>query len=326
MRRIGLIGCGGIVHRTHALAYDALSARWQVVAAADVSERALEGAGARFGIAPAQRYRDYRDMLERAPIDTVVIATPHVFHAEQAIAAAQAGKAIISEKPMATTREEADAILAAVRAAGVAYVAGEPLLGHAELMARKPDETTRPERDWRAAQRFGGGCVIDTAYHEIYTVEKLMASPVRYVEARVATLKFPIDVDDTALLLLEHANGRLSTVHASWCARSPALRGRWVVVQGTRGAVRIVYNGEVPLAYWRDGDTSWQQAEAEFLAGTAAVLHDRTGHTAFFQAVAGALEAGQPMPVTGEEARHILAIVLAAREAGRTRRAVEVER
>jgi predicted dehydrogenase len=346
VRRIGLIGCGRIVQRTHALAYHALRGHWQIVAAADVSEAALEEAGTRFGILPTHRYRDYRDMLERASIDTVVIATPHAFHAEQAIAAAQAGKTIISEKPMATTLEEANAILAAVRRAGVAYtvvhnflftaaaqgaaqllaegVVGEPILGHGELIARKPDDTTRPELDWRASQRFGGGCVIDTAYHEIYMVERLMGSPVRYVEARVATLRFPIDVDDTALLLLEHANGRLSTVHASWCARAPALSGRWVVVQGTHGAVRVVHNSDIPLTYVRDPERNWEPPEPHLLGATAGVPGDRTGHAAFFQAVARALDAGGFMSVTGEEAQHILAIVLAAREASAARRAGEV--
>src|SRR5205085_6787414 len=107
---------------------------------------------------------------------------------------------------------------------------------------------TRGDLDWRASQAAGGGALIDSSYHEIYTVETLMGSPVRSVMARLATLKFPIDVDDTALMTFEHADGRLSTVHAAWHARGPAHRGRWVWINGTRGALRIVYADPEPLA------------------------------------------------------------------------------
>src|SRR5438874_1784150 len=106
MRRVGLIGCGGIVQRTHAIGYVALKDTVQVAALADVSEANRERAGTQFGVAEDRRYADYRDLLARASIDTVVIATPHAFHAEQAVAAAEAGKAIVSEKPMAVTLAE----------------------------------------------------------------------------------------------------------------------------------------------------------------------------------------------------------------------------
>ncbi len=346
MRRAGLIGCGGIVQRSHALGYRALAGKVEVAALADVSEANRERAGALFRVAPAQRYADYRDLLASAPVDTVVIATPHAFHAEQAIAAAEAGKAIISEKPMAVTLDEADAILDAVSRHGVPYTVvhnflftpavqgaaallrggtlGEPLIGRGEMLASKPEATTRSDLDWRASRRFGGGSLIDSAYHEIYTVEALMGSPARYVEARIATLKFPIDVDDTALLTFEHANGRLSTVLASWCARAPAHRGRWVWINGSAGAVRVVYHDQAPLACSCGG--GWETVAPETLPGIPAPIPDDTsGHAAFLLAAFEALERGAPLPITPEQARHNLAIIDAARRASAARRAVEVE-
>lgn len=351
MRRIGLIGSGGIVQRTHMAGYRALAAAGlaEVAALADPSERNRDAAGDLAGVPAAQRYADYREMLARAPVDTVAIATPHAMHVEHAIAAAEAGKAIISEKPMAVTLEEADAILSAVARHGVPYTVvhnllfsqpvlgaaallaqgavGEPLLGHGQMLGNKPVETTRSDTDWRASRKMGGGALIDSSYHEIYTVESLMGSPVRWVEARLATLKFPaIDVDDTALMTFEHANGRLSTVHAAWHARGPAHRGRWVWINGHDGALRVVYSDPAPLARSAAKGAGWETVDASQLESVRAGIEgDATGHAAFLRAAVEALSSGGPLPVSGAQARHNLAIIDAARRASDTRRGVEVD-
>ena len=349
MRRIGLIGSGGIVQRAHSVGYRALAASGaaEVAALGDPSEANREKAGALFGVPAAQRYADYREMLAKAPIDTVVIATPHSMHAEQAIAAAEAGRAVISEKPMAVTLEEADAILATVERHKVPYTVvhnflytgpvqgaqavladgslGAPILGRGEMLAHKPEETTRSDLDWRASRAMGGGALIDSSYHEIYTVETLMGSPVKYVEARLATLKFPIDVDDTALMTFEHESGALSQVMAAWNARTPTHRGRWVWINGTQGSVRVVYSDVVSVTVVRGRAGKWEPAPEEALAkGPPEIEGDASGHGAFLSAAVAALNAGAPLPVTPAQARHNLAIIEAARRASAERRAIEV--
>ena len=194
------------------------------------------------------------------------------------------------------------------------------------MLGNKPVATTTPELDWRASRTMGGGAVIDSAYHEIYTVEALMGSPVRAVQARLATLKFPIDVDDTALLTFEHANGSLSTVTAAWHARAPAHRGRWVWLNGSAGALRLVYSRPAPLlrARWgRGAGRPWTPAPLPGVAPGPA--GDGTGHGAFLRAAFDALERGGPRRrCGGVQARHNLAMIVAAREASAARRAVEV--
>ncbi len=351
MRRIGLIGGGGIVQRTHAIGYQALVAEGlaEIAALADVSEQNRAAAGQLFGIPENQRYADYREMLSHAPIDTVAIATPHALHVEQAVAAAQAGKAIISEKPMAVTLDEADAILAAVERHRVPYTVvhnllfsqpvlgaaallaegslGQPLLGHGQMLGNKPVEMTRSDLDWRASKKMGGGALIDSSYHEIYTVESLMGSPVRWVEARLATLKFPaIDVDDTALMTFEHDDGRLSTVHAAWHTRGPAHRGRWVWINGAEGALRLVYSDDAPLSRSVGKGNHWETVDAAQLYDVRPGLAgDATGHGAYLRAAVEALERGGPMPITAAQARHNLAIIEAARQASAQRRGMEVD-
>jgi predicted dehydrogenase len=270
---------------------------------------------------------------------------------EQAIASAEAGKAIVSEKPMAVTLEEADAIQAAVERYGVPYTVvhnflfseavrgaasllrqgelGQPLFGRGEMLGNKPEATTTTERDWRASRRFGGGALIDSSYHEIYKVETLKGSPIAYVLARVATLKFPIDVDDTALMTFEHQNGAASIVLAAWHTRGPAHRGRWVSVNGTRGAVRVVYADPTPLACFRDapaGSNRWEEVPGGSVPDVPpGVAGDSTGHAALLIAAFDALQSGGPLPITAAQARHNLAIIAAARQASAARRGVEVE-
>jgi predicted dehydrogenase len=345
---VGLIGCGRILTRAHSLGYRVAIEEGlvRIAALADLSEERRERVGEMYGVPTSERYADHRELLARAPIDAVVIATPHAVHAAQAIAAAEAGKAIVSEKPMAVTLEDADAIASAVRRHRVPYTVvhnflftpaaqgaaallrggglGQPIVGRGEMLANKPEETTRAETDWRASAAAGGGALIDSSYHEIYTVETLLDSPVRYVEARVATLKFPIDVDDAAFLTFEHASGAISTVQAAWCLRSPSNRGRWVAVNGTQGGVRVVINDPAPLSRVV-GEGTWEAVDPRSVPGVMPpVAGDRTGHAAFLRAAFAALGQGKPLPVSVAQARHTMAIIDAARRASETRRAVEI--
>ncbi|WP_409304109.1 Gfo/Idh/MocA family protein [Peribacillus sp. SCS-155] len=123
---IGMIG-GGFMGKAHALAYagmpmffwpaPAIPYRHTVV---DVTEELAKDASLRLGF---ENYStDWREVVEDPNIDVIDIVTPNDSHAEIAIAAAKAGKHIISEKPLARTAEEAKSMLEAVEAAGVKHM------------------------------------------------------------------------------------------------------------------------------------------------------------------------------------------------------------
>ena len=343
--RLGLIGCGGIVRKKHAFGYLAIPDIVQVVAIADpVAENRAWG-GDTFGVPAEQRYGGYGEMLEKAELDTVTIATPHSMHAKQAIAAAGAGVAVISEKPMATTLEEADAILDAVERNGVRYGVvhnflfalsmqaaleelkdlPEPFLGRTSGMALKPvdfsAEHSNPAFAWRASKEMGGGCIVDTAYHEMYSLQRLMQSPVRYVEARVQTLRLKVDVDDVALLLCEHENGAVSTVARSWCA--PKIdNGPWCEVHTTEGSVWVQNRRSESDALKRSSrEGRWRQVDVPELAEPDGEVND---HGRYFAATFEALANGSELPVTGYDGRHNLAMIEAARKATEERRAIDL--
>jgi predicted dehydrogenase len=120
---VGLIGAG-FMGKAHSLAYAAMPMFfWPAPAIphrkaiADVTAEAAREAAERFGFETSTD--DWRRIVEDPEIDIVDIATPNDRHAEMAIAAAEAGKHIICEKPLARTAEEAEPMLEAVRKAGV---------------------------------------------------------------------------------------------------------------------------------------------------------------------------------------------------------------
>jgi predicted dehydrogenase len=343
--RLGLIGCGGIVQNTHARAYRSLPDTVKVTALADIVPENLQKIGELFDVPTENRYADYREMLEHAAIDVVTVATPHSFHAEQVIEAAGAGVAIISEKPMATTLEEADKIMEAVRRNNVPYTVvhnyiftagmraamseldalGESHFGRSVGMGLKPTDFSAdhptPAFAWRASRAKGGGCIIDTSYHEIYSVCTLMRSPVRYVEGRVQTLRFDIDVDDIAMLLCEHENGAVTTVSGAWCV--PATDFGWCEMHAENGSLRVRHRQNVKDALRRfTRAEGWKDLELpEF---DEAERTDASGHARYFKETFNALADGTELPVSPEMAYQNLAIIEAARQATTERRAIEI--
>ena len=301
--------------------------------------------GDEFDVLVKHRYSDYRDMLEKAEIDAVAIATPHSLHAEQVTESAKAGVAIISEKPMATSIEEADQIIEIVQKNNVPYTVVHNYLFTAGMQAaivQLPDigntyygrstgmglrstdfnaNHPNPAFAWRASKSKGGGCISDTSYHEIYSVCTLIQSPVRYVEARVRTMVLDIDVDDFAMLLLEHENGAITTVSGAWSV--PANDFGWCEVHAENGSLRVKHRYNVKDALQKyTRAAGWQQIELSDLDDEG--LKDSSGHAGYFSATFNALAENKPLPISAEKAYHNLAIIDAARRATKERRAIEI--
>jgi len=343
--RLGLIGCGGIVQKSHLEGLLELPDKVRVSAISDMVPENLMRVGSAADVPSDQRYSDHLEMLEKADLDAVTIATPHHVHAEHAIAAAEAGVAVISEKPMAMSPEEADTILEAMAKHGVPYTVvhnflfapgvkvaldglkgmGKTLYGRAKSLFNKTEDQTDPDSVWRASKAAGGGCINDSAYHEIYLVENLIGSPVKYVEARVKTVYFDFDVDDLALLLMEHENGAVSTVSTSWCVpgNGGGEMGNLVEVHAKEGSFRVLQRGQGLQRALRS-KRKWEEVELAEFSDMAESRKKRIGHAGFFEATFDALAKGEDLPVTGKQARHNLAIIDAARRATTERRAIEV--
>lgn len=340
--RLGLIGCGGIVQQQHVPTLLELD-EVEIAALADPMEDNLSSVGQTTGVHTDQRYTDYRDMLSRESIDAAIIATPHNLHAQQAIDVAEAGLTVISEKPMAISLEQASDVLDSVRRHRVVYSvihnamftpgsisamellrSGElpaPEVGRAKSLSAMTAENhySNSARMWRASKASGGGCISDTCYHEIYGLENLMCSPVRYVEARVQTRFFDIDVDDVALLLLEHDNGAVSTISSSWGAVGAGAGelGSLYDVHTRGDCLRMVGRGRALHRFYRQ-KREWSEIPLDVTD------RNRSGHAGYFAATFAAIANDDPPPISGEMGRHNLAIIEAARLASDARRAIDL--
>ena len=107
--KLGIIGCGRVAEQRHFPALRYLP-DVDVVAVSDIEENRIQRLADRLGI--EHRSSDYRTLLERADVEAVGILTPTASHAEIALAALEAGKHVLIEKPLALTLEECDRLIA----------------------------------------------------------------------------------------------------------------------------------------------------------------------------------------------------------------------
>src|SRR5262249_34805188 len=255
MFKLGIFGCGRIVEEAHVPALAPLADVAVVSAVADPSAERRPAIAAVLPSPPAQ-YDDWRDMLSDEQFDVAVIALPHNLHLAAIRDAAAAGLDVISEKPLANTLDEVDEIASAMGSAGVrlsvmhnwmfnpdaqaviAAVAagriGEPFLVRNESIFGAAWKSKDPSGDWppRAA-RAGGGIVIDAVYHPIYVAEAELQSPVVRVFASLSSRSSA--AEDTAVIVLEHENGGVTSIQRSHVSRGGGAGAH--EVHGTAGSL-----------------------------------------------------------------------------------------
>jgi predicted dehydrogenase len=182
----------------------------------------------------------YESILDDPSIEAIVNTTPNNVHLETTRAAARAGKHVFLDKPIANTIADGRAICAACRESGVVLAVGYQRRRESQFrwIRREIDAGTfgklvnaeaNISRDrlgkidlgsWRyTADGMPGGVMLQIGIHYIDVLEYLLG-PVKAVSAMLAQLVLPGDNPDVASLVLEHANGALSTVNASYASAS----------------------------------------------------------------------------------------------------------
>ena len=103
--QVAVIGCGGIANQKHFPALKSQADKCDIVAFCDILVDRAEKAAKEFGAEGAKIYEDYKELLKDAEIDVVHVCTPNVAHCPITVAAFEAGKHVLCEKPMAATTE-----------------------------------------------------------------------------------------------------------------------------------------------------------------------------------------------------------------------------
>jgi predicted dehydrogenase len=256
--RVGLIGCG-FMGRTHSNAYLRLDNFFSVqhrpvLQAACARDRESAEAFARtWGYARVET--DWRRLIEAKDIDLIDICVPNVAHKDIAVAAAEAGKMVVCEKPLAMNVAEAEAMVRAVKTAGVANMVffnyrRVPAISLAKQLIEEgrigrafhyratylQDWTISPDVPqggaalWRLdVADAGSGVTGDLLAHSIDTAMWLNG-PIRRVVAKTETFVKerhhavtgrvqPVGIDDACMFLVEFANGSLGTFESTRYAR-----------------------------------------------------------------------------------------------------------
>lgn len=115
--RVGIIGCGGIANGKHLPALQKLEGI-EIVAFCDIIPERAKKAAEEYGVEGAKVYEDYKKLLRDDSIETVHVLTPNKFHSEMTVAALDAGKHVMCEKPMAINPAEAQLMLDAQKRSG----------------------------------------------------------------------------------------------------------------------------------------------------------------------------------------------------------------
>ncbi len=273
--------------------------------------------------------------------DVVVIATPNAAHVPLALAAVDAGIAVVVDKPLAVDAGSGARLVAAARDAGVALtvfhnrrwdadfltlrrVVQEGRLGQVHRFESR-FERWRPVPkvgSWRerAPVAQGGGLLLDLGSH-LVDQALVLWGPVRRVYAEIDTRRADVASDDDTFVALEHSSGVRSQLWMSALAGRPGPRLR---VLGDRGSY-VSYSLDVQEAQLRDGvgpdDPSYGVVPADEWGALHAgddchpVPSARGDYAQFYRRLAAALTGDGPVPVDPADAVEVLRILDAARAA-----------
>ncbi len=213
------------------------SREFEIVSCYTRSEQKRQAFAKKYGCSAAT---SYDALLQDKTIAAIVNTTPNNVHLETTRAAAQAGKHVFLDKPIANTVADGNAITEACRKAGVVLALGYQRRkeSHFRWVKQKIDDGTfgrlvnaeaNISRDrlgqfdltsWRyTAEGMPGGVMLQIGIHYSDVLEYLLG-PVKAVSGRLAQLVLPGDNPDVASLVMEHENGALSTLNASYASAS----------------------------------------------------------------------------------------------------------
>ncbi|WP_019636878.1 Gfo/Idh/MocA family protein [Paenibacillus fonticola] len=252
--RIGIIGCGGIANGKHLPSLGKIN-DVQLVAFCDIIPERAEEAAAKYGIEGAKVYTDYKELLKDGSLDIVHVLTPNDSHADISIAALEAGKHVMCEKPMAKTAADARRMVEAAKRTGKKLTIGynnrfredsmylkkmcqEGKLGHiyyakAHAIRRRAVPTWGVFLD---EEKQGGGPLIDIGTHALdltlwmldnYKPKVVLGTKYHELSQRenAANAWGPWDpkqftVEDSAFGMIVMENGATIMLESSWALNS----------------------------------------------------------------------------------------------------------
>ena len=340
--RFGIIGCG-MIAEFHCTGIEKCSDAELFAVSDSVADRAQQFA-AKHNV--PHWFDDFNKMVVLPDLDAVCVCTPSGLHGEAVIAAANARKHVLCEKPLEVTLGKIDAMLGTVRRNGVKMGAifqsrvqpdcrrvKQALTGGLLGRILQADLRTKWYRGqeyydsgaWRGTFALdGGGCLMNQGVHGIDLYQWLVG-PVTSVFGKVATVNHKIEVEDSAYAIVELAGGGRGAIIGSTCAY-PGFPTR-IETHGEKGSICLE---DARIVSW---DIMGQEKPKDLNIGGGPGVGgagdpkaiSSLGHETLVADLAHAiLEDRKPM-ISGAEARRAVAIILAIYQSSREGRAVDIK-
>ncbi|MDO8502907.1 MAG: Gfo/Idh/MocA family oxidoreductase [Gemmatimonadaceae bacterium] len=329
--RIALVGCGRI-SRNHVEAIARVDGL-QLVAACDNDAARARAIAEPLGIS---WFTSYEKMLAEVECDVVTIATPSGLHAAQGVMAAQAGKHVVTEKPMSISLRSADKLVHACDAAHVhLFVVKQNRLNvPVQMLKRAVDKGrfgrlymanctvfwTRPQEyydqaEWRGTWEFDGGAFMNQASHYVDLIQWVMG-PVESVMAKTATLARRIETEDTGVAILRFRSGALGVIEVTMLTYPRNLEGS-ITVLGEKGTVKIGGTAVNRIEHWEFADSDPDDELVNSADSNPPNVYGY-GHEGYYRNVLAVLRGDARPDTDGRAGRKSLELILGIYESAKT--------
>ena len=324
--KLAIVGCGRFAQR-HIDAARHHAHHIELVAVCDTDTESRDRAAADTGAEP---YAELAELLARSDADVIALCTPSGLHPMQAILCADAGRHVITEKPMATHWQDGKHMVAAFdRADRRLFVVkqnrhnptlqllrrtlrkgrfGQMYLVQVNLFWTRP-QTYYDSSPWRGTWEFDGGALMNQASHYVDLLDWLIG-PVRSVQAMTGTLARRIEVEDTAVMNLEWRSGALGTMAVTMLTYPRNLEGS-ITLLGEKGTAQLGGVAVNRFDHWQFADTDPDDDLVEQANYDTQSAYGQ-GHLPYYDNVIATLKGMADPETDGREGLRSLELLIAA--------------
>ena len=346
--RLALIGYGGMAGWHHRNIRDRIPSV-EVACTYDIRPEVAETA--------AENGLEFRTTLEAVlsdpTIDIVTIATPNNFHKELAIAALEAGKAVVCEKPVTLNAAELEEIIAVSKRTGklfsvhqnrrwdrdyavVQEILKQNLIGNPYFIESRVQGSGRFLHGWRGHKVNGGGIMLDWGVHMIDQLMDLIDSPVVSVDTKMVSL-FNEGVDDNFKMFLTFENGIVGLVEIACNCFINLPRWHISATEGTAVIDNWDCEGKI-VRLTGEAMMQWEDQIVYTSAGPTRTMAPRPKHTitelplpevtadwvAYYENIAAVLDGKADLIVRPEQALRVMKVIDAAFESSKSGKSISL--
>lgn len=324
--KFAIVGCGRIAEN-HFKAIQQHSENIELTAICDDNLATLEAKAHAWGAKP---YGSYDRMLRDADCDVVVLCTPSGLHAQQAIQAAQHGKHVMTEKPMATRwKDGLDMVKACDAAQKRLFVVKQNRRNATlQLLKRAVDEKrfgkiymvhinvfwSRPQAyydsaAWRGTWEMDGGALMNQSSHYVDLLDWLIG-PIADVQAMTGTLARDIEVEDSGVMNVRWRNGALGSMAVTMLTYNKNLEGSITII-GEKGTVRVGGLAVNEIQQWDFAEPKDYDATVKDASYATTSVYG-FGHPLYYKNVIDVLRGRAEPETDGREGLKSLEVLIAA--------------